>query len=521
MKLRRLLARTRARWPLLHFVPPFLLGQILGVVLLPEVVSAVGIWPPLILLGILVFGAFYRGKAVLGALCCGVLTTATYAAIPTQVPTGEASYLAEVSTSPRRPQVGAIHLTLAVLARMEKSELQPLSTQFPRLLRCTAIDLPWRTLSRVRVGDRVVVRTVLTPLQLGFNPLSFDASLRRRGIDARCRIRFASIVEPASPGWIERLRDAVRGLTQRALGDGERGGLVLAMAIGARDSISYETEEAFKRTGLAHLLVASGYQVTLLFLAAVSMGRRLFSNIPASQGLLASRALLYVSGLLFSALFVALVGPEGSALRALAAALCAVVAYVGERGGGFMNALLVSLLAVSLLWPGGVFDPGIQLTFAALAGLALGASSQGGALMKYVKACSYATIATSGVSMLWFGGVSLWPFVLNPFVAPLASLVGCKLALFATALYAAHLDSRAILLGFVADCLEVFRDFVWALSGEDSGYFELPGGVRVLLSGLVWALLAWVFVRRIRRYGIEFNLLPVRRQSRLDGRTTF
>ncbi|NDC38874.1 MAG: hypothetical protein EBZ48_12625, partial [Proteobacteria bacterium] len=130
-----------------------------------------------------------------------------------------------------------------------------------------------------------------------------------------------------------------------------------------------------------------------------------------------------------------------------------------ERQGGMLNAVLVSGTVISVLWPGAAFEPGVELTYAALGGIMLG-RGRGRGVWEFLVVSFYATTATGLVALLWFGAVSVFGFILNPWLAPLFGLISCEGGGVAAALYLLGIDSDGLLLQGVAWALEQGRDIV-------------------------------------------------------------
>lgn len=137
--------------------------------------------------------------------------------------------------------------------------------------------------------------------------------------------------------------------------------LAAGITVGDKRGIGKELSETFRAAGLTHILVLSGYNITIV--------------IEAIQRLLAPLVPLWrVLGVFGGVIFLVLVsGMQSSALRAGAMALVAVYA----RGSGRIFAaarVLFVVCAGMVLWNPFIlaFDPGFQLSALATLGLVLG-----------------------------------------------------------------------------------------------------------------------------------------------------
>ncbi|MDY6803495.1 MAG: ComEC/Rec2 family competence protein [Cyanobacteriota bacterium] len=136
------------------------------------------------------------------------------------------------------------------------------------------------------------------------------------------------------------------------------GTLVSAMVMGRRAvDLSYELRDRFIQVGLAHVLAASGFHVSLI------LGVLLFF----AKGL--SGGARFGLGTLTLIIYVSLTGFSPSILRAAFMGFAALIAIVSERQVKPLGALLVAaaiLLLVNPLW---IWDLGFQLSFLATLGL--------------------------------------------------------------------------------------------------------------------------------------------------------
>jgi ComEC/Rec2-related protein len=371
------------------------------------------------------------------------------------MPLEDETVLARVVEAPRYPRVGEVAFNADIFS-ISKKRAEGFA---PFRARCKAVDLPWRNSTSISNGAMVLLRGKFTLIEKTVSPFSFSSTLRRQGITAQCKVQLSSVIEAPPPDLKGRIQRFIRHRIEQVLGDGERAGLVLSMGLGVRDVISERTEWGFKATGLAHLLVVSGCQVTLMFGAIWWMLRAVVGVIPPLYHYSFAHVSVGWLACVATGFFIYMVGIEGSTLRAGLALLFWLVALQFERQGGMLNAILVSATVISILWPGAVFEPGVQLTYAALGGILLGKSRQRG-WREFLVVSLLATAATGVVAVLWFGTFSPFGFLLNPWLAPLLGFVSCQGGGLAAGLYLAGIDSAGYLLRGVAWVLEQGRDIV-------------------------------------------------------------
>ena len=132
------------------------------------------------------------------------------------------------------------------------------------------------------------------------------------------------------------------------------GGLV----VGAKESLGEELEEDFRKTGIIHIVVLSGYNVTIVAEAFM----RVFSFLPA----FASLSL----GAFSIILFAILTGASATIVRASIMALLVLLARATGRTSEMTHALFLAGFFMVLHNPMIVlYDPSFQLSFLATIGL--------------------------------------------------------------------------------------------------------------------------------------------------------
>lgn len=237
-----------------------------------------------------------------------------------------------------------------------------------------ALDGRWRTTVRLR-GATVELRT---PVAVAAPALVPGALVRVRGelrpvaeqaVGARSRGIALTLdgtvvgVAGRRGGWrgaIDRFRErSERTLT--APGDGGRTALLRGMVLGQDDAFTDAEEEAFRRSGLSHLVAASGQNVALV--AALAIG------VAALCGL--SRPWRIAWALAAVIAYVPLAGAGPSIRRAGVTGVLTLLALGLGRAPDRWWALLLAAIATVLVDPASPEQLGWQLSFAAVIGLLL------------------------------------------------------------------------------------------------------------------------------------------------------
>ncbi|MGD9950106.1 MAG: DNA internalization-related competence protein ComEC/Rec2 [Desulfobulbus sp.] len=266
----------------------------------------------------------------------------------------------------------------------------------------------------------------------------------------------------------EQARQHMAGFLEKTLSK-ERAGLYQALLIGSLVNIPPGTLEAFKASGVFHLLAISGLHFSLLGLFTFSI---LLFVLKRSQWLLIhthvpSLALLLTAPLLLSYAFVA--GLNLPALRALITALLVLAAVLLRRQKSLLPLIAAAALLIVVCNPLALFTASFQLSFAAVLAInliyprlpvfnlntesrtgwhvLLDRGWRTGQSMLFVSLA--ATAGTLPILLLHFNRVSLIGPVMNLIIEPLLCLwaLPCGLIAFPLLWLAPHLAATCLHCG--------------------------------------------------------------------------
>lgn len=223
---------------------------------------------------------------------------------------------------------------------------------------------------RLAMGDAVQAAGRLETVRGPLNPGEPDRRdrLRAQGIRLRLSVDAPEGVWPdperAGPWprrWLGRLRTAAYERLVAGL-DPEAVPLAAALLLGRRDGVDPEVNDAFARTGTAHLLAISGLHMQALAavvglgLTALGLGRR-------------PTALVVI---LTTAGYAVLVGAAASVVRSAVMTIVGGLAVLGDRPTHAGNILAAAALVTLALQPQALIDAGAQLSFLAVMALLWG-----------------------------------------------------------------------------------------------------------------------------------------------------
>ncbi len=208
---------------------------------------------------------------------------------------------------------------------------------------------------------------------------------------------------------LENIRDAFVGNIIRTLPE-PHASYISGVLVGVKSNIPYDLKDAFRRSGTAHILALSGYNVTII-------ARTLERIIPS----------IWFSGS-FIFLFVIATGAASSLVRAAIMGGIVLLAKSEKREYSAPHALAVAVLIMLVFDPGLLLgDIGFQLSVAATLGLIYFERPIGAHLQFMPKVFGFrdalistlaAEIATLPLVLWYFGFFSPFAPVVNMLVLP-------------------------------------------------------------------------------------------------------
>lgn len=275
--------------------------------------------------------------------------------------------------------------------------------------------------------------------------------------------------------------------------------LGLGYLLGQKNSLPTDLETALRATALTHVVVASGYNLTVL----VNFARRKFGKL--SKRLAAFGAVVMVCG------FVLVVGFSPSMTRAGIVALLGILFwYFGRRPNAYFLLIFVAGLTL-LVAPENLFDLGWQLSFGSFFGVMILAPllknflfeepQKLGTLASTFFETISAQIATLPLIVYTFGTFSTVSIFANMLVLPFVSLA--MLLTFLTGIFAQILPALAQIFGWLAEIILGYSVGVIKFFGSQTGaQFEITLSVPQTLAlyfGLVLLVIFLHFKTRPKR----------------------
>jgi competence protein ComEC len=291
------------------------------------------------------------------------------------------------------------------------------------------------TTADIKRGDHITVNGKLSD---GFG--SFAASVYRA--------KLISVQRP-EPGDVARqLRDGFADGVRQAIPE-PQASLGIGYVVGQRRALPEDLVQALQIAGLTHVIVASGYNLTIL----VRLARRLFVRVSKYLSALSAGSMIIV--------FMAVTGLSPSMSRAgLVAGLSLLAWYYGRK---FHPMVLLPFAAAITLLINPSFgwnDLGWQLSFAAFAGVMIVApllqryffgDKKPGTIRQILGETICAQIVTLPILVLAFGQFSNIAVIANLLVLPLVPLA--MLLTFIGGVVGLIVPTTAPIIGLPADWL--------------------------------------------------------------------
>jgi competence protein ComEC len=277
--------------------------------------------------------------------------------------------------------------------------------------------------------------------------------------------------------WIYSLRNNLSQSLSRALPE-PQASLAQGILLGLRGEIPYSLNQAFSRTGTAHVLAISGINITIIIGMLLAAGIWLFGK----------RYSVYIwLALLIIWLYALLTGMNPPVVRgAIMGSLFLIAEYLGRQSSA-LTALTFAAAIMVAIQPQVLWDASFQLSFLAMAGLILISPYLQALARKGIKA----TLATKETA------ASLGNFIVDSFAVTLAAL----LATWPVIAYYFHIVSFVGLPATFFAVLALPAIIVTA---------ALVAVIGLLLPLLAWVLgwISWLFISYFIFVVRAFDVLP-------------
>ena len=167
---------------------------------------------------------------------------------------------------------------------------------------------------------------------------------------------------------IEKVRQAIAARIRQAL-PGETGEIALALITGERGGITAATNDAFKNSGLFHILSISGLHMVIAAGAVFYSVRLILAAIPLIALTLPIKKIAAVAGILSAIAYLAISGGQFATVRSALMILIIFGAVLLDRPALALRNVAFAAFLILLVYPESLLDAGFQMSFAAVTAL--------------------------------------------------------------------------------------------------------------------------------------------------------
>jgi competence protein ComEC len=269
---------------------------------------------------------------------------------------------------PRVPRGQRLTLNVEKLGSLTKNEM-------PQRVRIRTLNKD----SQLSPGDRVRLKATLAPPAKPALPGGFDYARtawfeRLGGVGyTLSRPMVEGRVEPGDlystvQQWIDQFRASVGARISQIL-PGETGAIARALITGERGGISEETNDAFRASGLFHILSISGLHMVVMAGAVFYAVRFFLALFPAIALRFPIKKIAAVAGMFAAVAYMAISGGAFATVRATVMIVIMFTAVLFDRPALALRNVALSAFLILALYPESLFDAGFQMSFAAVTGL--------------------------------------------------------------------------------------------------------------------------------------------------------
>lgn len=294
----------------------------------------------------------------------------------------------------------------------------------------------------VHAGERWQLTVRLKRPHGSINPRGYDfeAWLLQNGLRATGYVRSQTSCHrltgfvPGPTNWINRLREQIRQRFETRFADPAASALLTALVVGDQRAIPAAQWQAFRRTGITHLVSISGLHVTMV--AGLVHGLLFFfwRRQPALVLRVPAQRAAAAAGLLAALFYSLLAGFAVPTQRTLYMLAVVAAALWSGRITSLPHVLTLALGVVLLLDPWAVLAPGFWLSFGAVAVLLYigsGRLAEGHWLRVWGQSQWAMSLMSIPALLMLFQQFSIVSPLANALAIPLVSLIITPLALLA------------------------------------------------------------------------------------------
>lgn len=386
----------------------------------------------------------------------------------------------------------------------------------------------------VQPGDRVRLTASLAPPAKPALPGGFDFA-RTAWFDGLGGVgyTFAKPQIEARPSpvtitewWarhVESLRQSISARIHAVL-PGETGAIAAALITGERGGISSATNDAYRGSGLFHILSISGLHMVIMAGAVFFSVRLMLAAVPAIALRYPIKKWAAVAGIIGALGYLSISGGAFATVRSALMITVIFGAVLLDRPALALRNVALSAFVILVLYPESLFDAGFQMSFAAVTGLVatyeevrrrMGRRNEPHPVLRVlmffggiVFSTLIASIAVAPFAAYHFHQSQQYAVLANLVAIPICNIVVMPAALAALVLMPLGLEAVALVpMGLGIDAMTWCAGFVAKLPGAVGHVPAIPlHAFALMVFGGLWVAL---WQSRVRMAGAIFVLVGV------------
>lgn len=230
-------------------------------------------------------------------------------------------------------------------------------------------------LNNARVGDRVMVKAILSPPEKPYliNSYDFarDAYFKQIGAVgyAISDLKIAKSNEKNSfKNKINRLRNRILENVNNKIGN-KSGSIATALMINEYSNIEKEDLKNLRISGLAHVLSVSGMHLSLVAAIFFIVSRFIINCMGNLSSVYNTKKIAALISLIGISLYLLISGMEVAAIRSYIMSATIIIAIIIDRSSDPMRAISLAALIILTFNPENIVFPSFQMSFAAVIAL--------------------------------------------------------------------------------------------------------------------------------------------------------
>ena len=437
--------------------------------------------------------------------------------------------------------------------------IEPRPTRGERLtIRVTAIDRlaesarperirirAMRKTEGLKPGDRIALRATLRPPATPALPSGYDFARWAwfQGLGATGFSLMPATILSSQDGSAGLIHVARTGLEQirHAIGDriraalpGETGAIAVSLITGERGGITDATNDAYRDSGLVHILSISGLHMVIMAGSVYAFMRILLAAFPAIALRFATKKWAAAAALAGATGYLLISGTSIATIRATLMIAIMFVAVLLDRQALAMRNVAIAALVILAVMPESLLDAGFQMSFAAVVSLiaayeAIRDRSETSERRGWLLAAAFffggillstviASLSVAPFGAYHFHRSQQYALIANLIAVPICNLIIMPMALLTLVVMPLGLEALPLaLMGYGIDSMTATAYRVAALPGAIAYIPAMPAAsFALMVLGGLWLTLWQTRWRMLGLVAIGAGVLTMGEAERAD-----